>query len=93
MAAAFPEPDLRIRLPRRLVHNVCEGVGRYCSRGCESGYAVEGGCKWRGGAVGKFPVVLGWVCYMAGSAMISGLAGLPLSFVRSYRGKGRGADL
>ena len=43
--------------------------------------------------MGKFPVVLGWVCYMAGSAMISGLAGLPLSFVRSYRGKGRGADL
>ena len=60
---------------------------------CESGYAVEGGCKWRGGAVGNIPVVLGWVGYMAGSAMISGLAGLPLSFVRSYRGKGRGADL
>ena len=43
--------------------------------------------------MGNIPVVLGWVGYMAGSAMISGLAGLPLSFVRSYRGKGRGADL
>ena len=38
-------------------------------------------------------MVLGWVGYMAGPALISDLAGLPPSFVRSYRGKGRGADL
>ena len=25
----IPKPDLRVRLARRLVNNVCEGVGRY----------------------------------------------------------------
>ena len=48
VAAAFPKPDLCVRLARRLVHlsaRVLAGIN--CPRGGESGYAVEGGCKWR----------------------------------------------